>query len=143
MHRKACKSARISSIVDAQSKRRSDAMSSLQPRSAGLRAAHWLLAVLQPGRADLIDYLWRLCRCRLPAPTFVAATFPRGTAAAAVSAGGREEHHSCDLPKEWMLRWRGRLRSLNERVFAVLAAPESPQLGLYSSASAILPGSSR
>ena len=99
--------------------------------------------MLQPGTGDLIDYLWRLSRCRLPAPTFVAATFPRGAAAAAVSAGGRKEHHSCDLPKEWMLRWRGRLSSLNERVFAVLDAPETPQLGLYSSAPAILPGSSR
>ena len=84
------------------------------------------MAVLQPGRADLIDYLWRLCRCRLPAPTLVAATFLRDAAAAAVGAGGREEHHSCDIPKEWMLRWRGRLISLNERVVAVLAAPESP-----------------
>ena len=77
--------------------------------------------MLQPGRADLIDYLWRLCRYRLTAPTLVAATFLRDAAAAAVGAGGREEHHSCDIPKERMLRWRGRLRSLNERVFAVLA----------------------
>ena len=100
-------------------------------RKCGLSAARWLLAVLQPGRADLIDYLWRLCCCRLPAPTLVAATFLRDAAAAAVGAGGREEHHSCDIPKEWMLRWRGRLRSLNERVFAVLAAP----LSLRSSAS--------
>ena len=100
--------------------------------------------MLQPGRADLIDYLWRLSTLQAASTDVRGRNLPAGAAAAAVSAGGREEHQSCDLPKEWLLRWPGRLRSLNERVFAVLAAPESPQLGLSSSASAIrLPGSSR
>ena len=75
----------ICELIDENASKRSEEL--FAAKKCGLSAARWLLAVLQPGRADLIDYLWRLCRCRLPAPTLVAATFLRDAAAAAVGAG--------------------------------------------------------
>ena len=68
----------ICELIDENASKRSEEL--FATKKCGLSAARWLLAVLQPGRADLIDYLWRLCRCRLPAPTLVAATFLRDAA---------------------------------------------------------------